>query len=228
MGIRTIVSQMQTPAIIQSFQFHQQRLEAFVPDAEWIEQDYLEQKTAGNDPPFPYWAKVWPAAQALCEFIAQQPEIVKDQSVLELAAGVGLPSLLAARFAKSIVVSDYIGSAVDIIQRSVLHNGFTNVKAHLLNWNTLPGNIHTDVLLLSDINYDPSSFDTLYKVLQRFIQQGSTILLSTPQRIAGRAFMERLLPWCHQQQEIEIVHHGEIVYITIWVLVNGNFANKTV
>lgn len=217
---------MQTPATIHSFIFHQQQLEAFVPDAEWIQQDYHQRKTAGSDPPFPYWAKVWPAAKALCEFMASQPEMLKDQSVLELAAGIGLPSLLAARFAKSIISSDYMEGAVDIIQRSIIHNGFTNVQAYMLDWNTLPENIHADVLLLSDINYDPSSFNVLYNVLQRFLQQGSTILLSTPQRIAGRAFMQKLLPCCCQQQEIAILHNDEIVYITIWVLKNENFTSK--
>lgn len=217
---------MQTPATIQSFSFHNHPLEAFVPDSEWIQQDYLQRKAAGSDPAFPYWAKVWPAAKALCEFMALQPEIVKDLSVLELAAGIGLPSLLAARFAKSVIASDYMEEAVDIIQRSVIHNNCTNVQAQVLDWSALPENVQADVLLLSDINYDPASFDVLYKVLQRFLQKGSTILLSTPQRIAGRAFMERLLPWCFQQEEFKIAQNDEIVYITIWVLVNEDFTNK--
>jgi predicted nicotinamide N-methyase len=209
---------MQVPATIESFQFYDQSLEAFIPAASWIQEAYLQDKAIGNDPVFPYWATVWPAAKALCAFIALHPEMIKNKTVLELAAGVGLPSLLAARSAKNIIASDYIPAAVDMMQRSVIHNHIHNMQTAVINWNDINDAITADVLLLSDINYDPSSFQILYTVLQGFIEQGTTILLSTPQRIAGKVFMERLQPWCRQQEEIKIIHNGETVYTNVWVI----------
>lgn len=206
------------PASIESFVFSGELLEAFVPSPSWIQERYVQEKTAGKEPLFPYWAQVWPAAKALCEIIADQPELVKDKTLLELAAGIGLPSLLAARFAKNSIASDYILDAVDIIQRSVIHNSIHNIQTALIDWNHLPAVIKPDVLLLSDINYDPSSFEILFAVLRRFIEQGATILLSTPQRLAGRAFMERMQPWCKQQYEMEILHNGALVYTSVWVM----------
>jgi predicted nicotinamide N-methyase len=206
------------PASIESFTFSGEQIELFVPSASFIQERYLLEKAAGNEPLFPYWAQVWPAAKALCEIIAAQPELVKDKNVLELAAGIGLPSLLAARFANDIVSSDYIQDALDVMQRSVIHNNLHNIQTALIDWNHLPVGIKPDVLLLSDINYDPSSFEILFAVLRRFIEQGATILLSTPQRIAGRAFMERMQPWCKQQREVEILHKGALQYTSVWVM----------
>jgi len=209
---------MLLPASIASFTFSGEQVEAFVPSASFIQERYVLEKAAGKDPLFPYWAQVWPAAKALCEMIAAQPELVKDKTVLELAAGIGLPALLAARFAKNIVASDYIQDAVDIMQRSVIHNNIHNIQTALIDWNYLPAAIKPDVLLLSDINYDPASFEILFAVLRRFMEQGATILLSTPQRLAGRTFMERMETWCKQQKEIEIMHHGALVYTSVWIM----------
>jgi len=209
---------IQIPASIESFRFSDELVEALVPDASLIQDDYEQSIAAGNNPAFPYWAQVWPAAKALCEMIAGYPNLVKDKVVLELAAGIGLPSLLAARFAKSVTASDYIPAAVELMQRSVQYSDIENMNAVVLDWNNLDDSVSADVLLLSDINYDPASFEVLYMVLQRFLEKGTTILLSTPQRIQGRAFMAMLEPWCRNKEEITIMYNGSNVYTSVWIL----------
>lgn len=209
---------MQIPAGIESFRFSDELLEALVPDASWIQDDYEQSIAAGSNPVFPYWAQVWPAAKALCEMIAGYPNLVKDKKVLELAAGIGLPSLLAARFAKSVTASDYIPAAVALMQRSVQYSNVENMDAIVLDWNNLDDSVSADVLLLSDINYDPASFEILYRVLQHFLEKGTTILLSTPQRIQGKAFMAMLEPWCRNKEEITVMHNRSNVYTSVWIL----------
>ncbi len=82
--------------------------------------------------------------------------------------------------------------------RSARHLQLANVTGKVLNWNQLPHDITADVLILSDINYGPNQFDRLNKVLQWFLQKGTTILISTPQRLMAKPFIEKLLPWCSQ------------------------------
>lgn len=55
---------------------------------------------SGSLKDFPYWSKCWPSAIALSNFIAKNQALIQDKQVLELATGLGLPSLVAARFAK--------------------------------------------------------------------------------------------------------------------------------
>jgi predicted nicotinamide N-methyase len=61
-----------------------------------------------------------------------------------------------------------------------------------LDWNAIPDNMQPEVILLSDVNYDPTQFETLTKLIEKFIHQGSTIILSTPQRIMASPFVQKL------------------------------------
>jgi predicted nicotinamide N-methyase len=177
-------------------------IDLFVPNAQEVQDLYLQQKQVHTQVPFPHWTKLWPATLAMSDFIYEHPELVKDKKVLELAAGLGLPSFVAARYAKEVYCSDYLDEAVAAMRKTVQHLQLNNVTCELLDWNHLPSALTTEVLLLSDINYDPEQFDQLYLVLQRFIQQGTLILLTSPQRLMAKPFIEKLLPLCKQQYEM--------------------------
>lgn len=179
-------------------------IDLFIPDPEEVQELYFLEKQKNVNTPFPHWTKLWPAALALADFIHLHPELTRNKTVLELAAGLGLPSFAAARNASSLCCSDYLQDAVDVISRSAAHLNFPNIDCKLLDWNHLPEDLHADVLLLSDINYDTSAFDQLFQVLLRFIQQHSTIILSTPQRLMAKPFIEKLLPFSQHQEEAMI------------------------
>ena len=179
-------------------------IDLFVPNAKEVQDSYFRQKQVQATVPFPHWTKLWPAALAMGDFINQHPELVQNKNVLELAAGLGLPSFVAARYAKTVTCSDYLVEAVATMNTSAQHLQLSNVTCQVLDWNHLPHDLTADVLVLSDINYDPEQFAQLYQVLQRFLQQGTVILLTTPQRIMGKPFIENLLPFCRQQYEMSV------------------------
>jgi len=205
---------MHLPSSIQTFHFAGSSVQAYIPSIKWVKQQFEKEESAAA----PYWAQVWPAAKALCEVIAAEPELVRDKKVLELAAGLGLPSLLAAQFAKSVIASDYVKEAVDILELSAAHNNLLNMQCRVLDWNKLDKKLHADVLLLSDVNYDPESFDPLFRVLTHFLNKGTDIVLSTPQRLMAKGFMERLIPFKNRQYTIEIKHNSDTVPVSVWIL----------
>ena len=209
---------MPLPLQLQVFQLDQYRLELYVPQPGEVRRVYQQQKAADAATPFPYWTQVWPAALALAEFLWQHPHYVQGKEVLELAAGLGLPSLVAAQYAKWVCCTDYLPEAVAVMQQSVTYNQLTHVHCQVLNWHHLPPQLKTEVLLLSDINYDPQEFEVLYGVLTRFLAQGTTLLLSTPQRLMAKPFIERLLPWCVRQQQATVLHQEQNVAVTLLVL----------
>lgn len=211
---------MTVPTQIQKIERPQFSIELFVPIAKAVQDEYYRQKELQADLPFPHWTRLWPSALAMGDYIAQHPELVKDKQVLELAAGLGLPGLLAAGYAHSVCCSDYLEASVDTMQRSAQHLQLSNVSCRLLNWNHLPADLHADVLLLSDINYDPDQFGQLYEVLQRFLRQGSLILLATPQRLMAKPFIEKLLPYCSLQTEMLTEHEQQVTGITLLLLAN--------
>ncbi len=182
-----------------TIQLKEKTIQLWVPDQIELQSSYQQQEQTTA---FPYWAKLWPAAVALSTFILDNPELIKNKVVLELAAGLGLPSLVASEFASSIIYSDYDSQAVAFIEDNIVLNGIQNMVAAEINWTCLPADLSCDLLLLSDINYDPKEFSVLFELIKTFLEKGITILLSTPQRLAGRDFIEQLLPYTVLNKEV--------------------------
>ncbi len=191
----------------------------YVPEPTHVKALYQLQLNTDTSTPFPYWSQVWPAAIAMAEFLALNPCFIHNKTVLELAAGLGLPSLVAAKVAKEVYCTDYLPEAISVIEQSITHNQLKNMNGGLLDWNKLPTPLpQADIVLLSDINYNPADFDRLHQVLKAFLQQGSTLLLTTPQRLLAKPFIEMLLPWCRLKEEVEVVRNRAVVSVTVLVL----------
>jgi predicted nicotinamide N-methyase len=198
------------------------KIQLYVPDPRKVYGHYQQQKLIDHNIDFPYWTRVWPAAKAISEFLLVHHEHINGKHVLELAAGLGLPSLIASRFAKTVHCSDYIPKAMQVVQKSIEFNHINNMYTSVLDWYNLPDDLYTDVLLLSDINYEPDLFGVLYNSIEGFISKGTTIILSTPQRLMAKPFIERLLPWCVEQKEIIVPHEKQHIATNVFVLRSTN------
>lgn len=198
---------------LQTFQTRLHQLSVFVPVPAAVREHYKQ-----NPDDFPYWSQVWPAALGLCEFLEMNPDYLENKTVLELAAGLGLPSFLAAHYGKWVHCSDYLPEAVALQQKAIIYNELTNMTCSELDWNNIPDTVKTDVLLLSDVNYDPWVFDIVYNTITRFLHEGTLIILSTPQRLMAKPFIEKLLPFCIRQEEIVVDKDGRTTPVTVMVL----------
>lgn len=178
------------PARLESVRIGQYQTELYVPEAEAIKSAYDLQLSSAGTAAFPYWAKIWPASIALAQFLEKRPSLYRGKAVVELAAGLGLPSLFAATLAKTVSCSDYEPAAVAMIARSIQHNRFTHVETTVVDWNTISEPLAGDLLLLSDINYDPNEFTALQNVLTDFLGTNRPIILSTPQRLVAKSFIQ--------------------------------------
>jgi predicted nicotinamide N-methyase len=168
--------------------------------------------------PFPYWARLWPSAIALSEFILQHQAFIAGKRVLEMAAGLGLPSLVAAHTAASVHCTELDADAMELAAASAAAAQLTNMQCETLNWNDIPVNLHADTVLLSDVNYEPEAFDALHSLLLHFIQQGVTILLATPQRLMAVAFINSLQQFVQQHAVMEVLEEEAVVRISVFVL----------
>ena len=125
---------------------------------------------------------------------------------------------MSAKYASHICCSDYAPAAIALLEKNIANNQLSNISSALINWQAIPESVAAEVLLLSDINYNPTDFETVYLMLEQFIQQGTTILLSTPQRLVAKDFIAKLLPWCLLNKEQKITFNHESVLINIFVL----------
>ena len=138
---------------LQSIPFGNKTIELYVPDPSYMKVRYEEQTDANSKTPFPYWSQIWPSAIALAQFIEAQPHYIQNKKVLELAAGLGLPSLVAAKMAKEVFCTDYLPETIDVLEKSVAYNELENISCGLLDWNAIHPSFSTaDVVLMSDVN----------------------------------------------------------------------------
>lgn len=184
------------------------------PDPEQLKKRW----EAGQLSVFPYWGKIWASAYALCLFLEKQPHWIRDKKLLEIAAGLGLPSLFASRYASTVFCTDYQQDPLDYINESIRVNAIVNITTGILDWQAIPKNLHYDVLLLSDINYAPEAFPALEKMIHTFLQMQTTIILTSPQRLMAKAFIEKLQPYCIYQEEIGVAEDLGETRISLMVL----------
>ena len=190
----------------------------YIPAYKAVKTIYASLLKLDPNTPFPFWAKVWPSSIALHDVLKAHPYLIQNKHVLEIGAGIGLPSLMLAPITKSIQISDYEKEAVELLQKNIKHLQLQNAVALQLDWNNMPENMNAEVLILSDVNYDPTQFETLIKLIDKFIHQGCTIILSTPQRIMASPFIQKLEASIKARYEATVEENGVNQEISILVL----------
>ncbi len=198
---------------LQLFSIGLSQVALFVPEESAVKQYYQTNKENA------YWAKVWPAAIGLCLFLNDHPEYIAGKSVLELAAGLGLPGLYAASLAGEVSITDREPLAIAYIKASAINQNKSNIRTAALNWvdaTTLPDS--PDVLLLSDVNYDMDIFEELKKVVRFFLRKKCTVIISTPQRLVAKTFINSWLPHCSKQWNCNVDHDEAATGVSVFVL----------
>ncbi len=202
-------------ADLQDFKLGNQTLKIWVPNFQALQTSH--QLNAYGDAPF--WGRAWPSALAMIQFLEVNPVYIKEKRIVEIAAGLGLPAFYASKFASETIVSDYAKDAVQWMEKNIELNQLENIAAKQINWHQLPSDLQADTLLLCDVNYDPSQFEALLKMIHHFLAKGTTILLSTPQRLVGRSFISSFLEHVSINEVLEIQQDEKIHLINVLVLV---------
>ncbi len=206
---------MQYPLVLNSFH---NNLTLWIPNPELIKPTYDALCLESSSTLFPFWAKLWPSSLALTLFLQKNIELVKNKKIVEVGAGIGLPSFSIASEAAEITITDYSADAVDLMQKNIAHLGFKNIEAVFADWNFFPEAIHAEIVLLSDTNYAPSNFQSLIKLIERYIKKGATIILATPERITASPFIEQLHPFIIEKELIAITYNEALVTVGLFVL----------
>ncbi len=196
----------------ETYFINDQRIELYVPEEQAIQQLYRNQKNKA------YWAKVWPASVGLCLFLEEHPHWVRNKHILELAAGLGLPGLYTAAVAKQVTITDKEEMAEIWVRQSAKHLKLTNILAKTLNWNDAIQEPLPEVVLLSDVNYEPAVFAELKAVLEFFLRYQVTVVISTPQRLVAKPFITELLPYSHLQWNCTVSLQKKETGISVFVL----------
>ena len=197
----------------------QDGLSLYVPIPELVKPTYEDLLKLNVNTPFPFWARIWPSSKAMSQFLAIEPEWVRGKKILEVGAGLGLPSFAIAHLAREVIVTDHASEAVALINKNITHLCINNMKAMCLDWNDFPDTISADTILLSDVNYAPGAFGPLLTLIEKLMEEGAVVIIATPERIMAAPFVEALQPFIqrsflHPVQEMD--NSLEIRMLILW------------
>ena len=209
---------MQYPLHLKSIVLPNGSFSLYLPEQVEVANIYRQLQAKNEMDPFPYWSRLWPSAIALSAFLQKHPHWVAGKQVAELAAGVGLPSMVAASYARQVWCSDISKEAMEVAAKSAGLHQLENIRFEACSWGNLENDFNAEVVLLSDINYEPAVFNELEIVLKGLLQRGCTLLLATPQRLMAKPFLEKLSGFIASSHEERVEADGQIAFISIFVL----------
>jgi len=120
-----------------------------------------DEEAFARDEFLPYWAELWPAANALA---AALPDVA-GLRVVELGCGLGLPSLVAAARGADVTASDWAEDAVALLRENAARNDLV-VRVEVRDWRE-PWPERFDVALAADVLYERRNVEPLLDRLRQ-------------------------------------------------------------
>ncbi len=133
----------------------------------------------------PYWAIVWPSAEALARAVAAAPPA--GRRVLEIGCGLGLPSVVAAKGGASVLATDAVPEAVVFAARNLAANG-VDADTAVLDWasDPVPAEGAWDLVLGADVVFARTNVEPVLALLDRALAPGGEAWIADPDRPGGR------------------------------------------
>ena len=150
--------------------------------------ELIDEDAFDEDEFLPYWAELWPSGIALAEVVDRLA--LRGKRVLELGAGLGIPSLVAALGGADVLATDWAEDAVSLLRENAERNGIA-LRVEPVRWDEpepLVRGAPWDVVLGADLLYEERNAEQLLELLPRL---GGDVLLADPGRPFATSFLAR-------------------------------------
>ena len=136
----------------------------------------------------PFWAVTWTSGEALARRVAELAPA--GRRVLDLGAGLGLVSIVAARTGADVLAVDRSPEAIAFAAENLALNG-VEADAALAGWDDeeLPNAGPFDLVTGGDVLYSRRGAETLLPALDRLVAEDGEVWLADPGRAAAEAFL---------------------------------------
>ena len=149
--------------------------------------DLIDEEAFDEDEFVPYWAELWPSGVALARVVAELD--LGGKRVLELGAGLGLPSLAAAACGADVLATDWADGAIALLRENATRNGI-ELQAERVRWDE-PGLLLAgapwDLVVGADLLYEERNASLLLELLP--LLGARDVLLADPGRPAAAGFL---------------------------------------
>ena len=126
---------------------------------------------------FPLWAKIWPASWVLAGHLAEMP-VVATQKLIEIGAGIGLVSIVAASFGHSIVLTESNSDALQFARANAATNGCPQLPILDLDWGRPQLKDTVDYIVASEVTYKKENLKPLKTLFDSCLSPGGEVILT--------------------------------------------------
>jgi predicted nicotinamide N-methyase len=150
--------------------------------------ELIDEAAFDEDEFLPYWAELWPSGLALARVVGGLE--LRGVRVVELGAGLGLPSLAAALRGASVLATDWAAEAAELLGLNAGRNRIA-LRAARVRWDEpepLLAEAPWGLVLGADLLYERRNAELLLELLPRL---GPDALLADPGRPFAKGFLEQ-------------------------------------
>ncbi|MEI7788098.1 MAG: methyltransferase domain-containing protein [Chlorobiaceae bacterium] len=141
-----------------------------------------------KDEQMPYWAEIWPSAVTLSSFIADELSL-KGLRVIEIGAGVGMASTVAAWKGAQVLATDYSLEALRFVRYNALKNRVT-FENEQLDWRMVKCSEQFDLLFAADVLYERVNLLPIVTAIDKLLKPDGAAYLADPRRRLAEQFLE--------------------------------------
>jgi len=140
---------------------------------------------------FPLWAKIWPASWALASYLAELPTMA-EKRFLEIGAGNGLVSIVAASFGHRITMTEINPDALQFARANALINDCPRLKIQELDWNHPRPSEPFDTIVASEVSYRKEDIQPLMALFKNSLKTDGEVILAGEMRKLSKDFYKAL------------------------------------
>ncbi len=156
----------------------------------------------------PTWAELWPSARALASYICTNGTLER-KNVLELGTGLGIPGLTCGMKGAKVTFTDFIPEALELVKNNAIKNNIKDFKTLLADWRTFPKKKMFDIIIGSDIFYNPKLNPYIFNIFNVCLETRGELLLAHPGRPDSFSLMQQL------KSELKFKEEKRVFPITI-------------
>ncbi len=140
---------------------------------------------------FPLWFKIWEASIVLADYVATLPPSLE---ILELGAGLGVPSLFASAFGHKVLATDLEELPLKFIEKSAQKNGLS-LRVQKLDFLNPDLDQKFNLIIGAELIFKKKFFDPLLKLFKDNLKpKGEVVLSHSAER------KTTLIPFLYQAQ----------------------------
>ncbi|NPA40357.1 MAG: methyltransferase [Thermodesulfobacteria bacterium] len=123
---------------------------------------------------FPFWFKIWEAGIVLADYVASVPPVKK---ILEIGAGLGVPSLVAAAFGHDVLATEYQELPLEFIKRSAEENNL-KLRTAILDWTNPQIDEKFDLIIGAEVVFKKSLFMPLIELFKKLLKDDGEVIIA--------------------------------------------------